>query len=104
MNPTCPNCSKPLEDATGDWQCHACRMLWPASFLGGKESDAFTKAFGDLGAEVNRLRAERDAYRAVLEGIDRWLTIVMNESNLHVFEPIAGHVTAALAGGKGASE
>lgn len=46
-----------------------------------------------------KAEAEHDSYRAVLEGVDRWLTTVMNESNQHVYEPIAVAVTAALAEG-----
>lgn len=31
--PACPHCDRSLSDATGDWQCHACQMLWPHSYF-----------------------------------------------------------------------
>lgn len=31
--PLCPSCWRPMADATGDWQCHRCQRLWPASYV-----------------------------------------------------------------------
>ena len=33
VQPSCPACGRLLVDATGDWQCHGCERLWPASFV-----------------------------------------------------------------------
>lgn len=30
LAPTCTNCGELMVDATGDWQCHGCQVLWPA--------------------------------------------------------------------------
>lgn len=33
VSPLCPSCWHPMKDATGDWQCHGCQQLWPASYV-----------------------------------------------------------------------
>lgn len=62
-------------------------------------------AIGDQGGgdrtlnDIAFLVAEIERLRVALEHVDRLLTRVMDESNLHIFEPVAATVTAALARG-----
>jgi hypothetical protein len=60
-------------------------------------------AVGDQGGgdrtlnDIAFLVAEIERLRVALEQVDHLLTKVMDESNLHIFEPVAVTVTAALA-------
>lgn len=65
-----------------------------------------TLAVGDQGGgdrtlnDIAFLVAEIERLRVTLERVDWLFTQVMDESNLHIFEPVAAEVTAALAQGR----